>query len=77
MMGHQQMRKFRRGVIPAVIIAVGLLVGSLYLYFNLPNRQPATGFGPEWKCWGASAKGADFCIKKSVLNPANQTTPPN
>jgi hypothetical protein len=71
------MRKFRRGYFLAIVLAVGLVVGALSVYFNDPNRHPVTGFGPEWKCWGASAKGAGFCIKKSVLDPANPATPSN
>jgi hypothetical protein len=71
------MRKFRRGDIPAIILAVGLVAGFLYLYFNDPDRQQVTGFGPEWKCWGANAKGGGFCVKRSVLDQPKQTKPAN
>jgi hypothetical protein len=78
---QQRMRVFRhfpkRRDIPAIIVgfaAVGLL---LYLNLKHPDQQPATGFGPEWQCWGAGRGGTGFCMRKSLLDPANQTKTPN
>ena len=75
---HQTMRKFRRGDIPAVVIAIALAAFFLFGLFKYPNpdQQRLSNFGPEWKCYGVSKGGASFCIRKSVLNSANQTVGP-
>jgi hypothetical protein len=76
---HQTMRKFRRGDIPAVVLAIVLGTYWLYTYFKRPDWHAPSGFGSEWQCTGPGARSAapDFCIKKPPVDPANQTTPPN
>jgi hypothetical protein len=73
------MRKFRRGDIPAVVVALLLSSFWLYMYFEHRDWRPPSGFGPEWKCTesGARGGGPDFCIKMPPENAASQTTTPN
>ena len=63
--------------IAAIAIAIGIAVGLLFMSLEYPNRQGSTGFGPEWQCTarGARGGGPDFCIKKDLLKPAEQTPP--
>ena len=73
------MRKFRRGDISAIVLAVVLGTFWLYTYFNRPDWSPPSGFGPEWRCTdrGVRGGGPDFCIKKPLANSALQTTTPD
>jgi hypothetical protein len=74
---HQQMPKSRRGDIAAIVIAIAVVGGFLYMSLKYPDWQAPSGFGPEWQCTerGAKGGGPDFCIKKQLLNPAGQTSP--
>lgn len=74
---HQPTRKSRRGDIAAIVIVTGIVGGFTYMSLKYPYWRPSSGFGPEWQCTGRGARGAgpDFCIKKQLLNPADQTSP--
>ena len=63
--------------IAAIVIAIGIVGGLLFVSLKYPGRQGATGFGPEWQCTarGARGGGPDFCIKKDLLKPAEQSPP--
>jgi len=63
--------------IAAIVIAIGIAGGFLYMSVKYPGRRGASGFGPEWQCTANGARGAgpDFCIKKELLKPAEQAPP--
>jgi hypothetical protein len=63
--------------IAAIVMAISIAVGLLYVSLKFPDGQGASGFGPEWQCTarGARGGGPDFCIKKDLLKPAEQTPP--
>jgi hypothetical protein len=77
MISMQSIRELRRGDIAAIVLAIGLAGGFLYMSAKYPNLQTPSGFGPEWECTGRGARGAgpDFCVKKELLKPAVQTPP--
>jgi hypothetical protein len=61
----------------AIVMAIGIAAGLLYMSSKYPDLRTPSGFGPEWQCSGRGARGAgpDFCIKKDLLKPAAQTPP--
>ena len=71
------MRKSRRGDIAAIVIAIGVLGGFLYMSVKYPDWRAPSGFGPEWQCTARGARGGGpaFCIKKQLLDQAGQTSP--
>ena len=77
MISMQDIRELRRGDIAAIVLAIGLAGGFLYMSLNYPNFRARANFGPEWECSGIGARGAgpDFCVKKALLKPATQTPP--
>lgn len=64
--------------IVACVLGIAVVVGCLYMTLKHPDLKRPSGFGPEWQCTERGIIGGDpsFCIKKELLNPANQT-PPN
>ena len=66
----------RDAVKSRVVIVVFAAGGFQYVSLRYPDWLRPSGFGPELQCTerGASV-GLDFCIKKQLLNPADQTLP--
>ncbi len=67
----------RRGDIAAIVLAIGIAGVLLFMSLKYPDLRTPSGFGPEWQCSGRGARGAgpDFCIKKELLKPTEQTPP--
>jgi hypothetical protein len=72
-----QMRKSPRADIASIVFVIAALVGILYIGLKPPDWQRPSGFGPEWQCTGRGPRGGgpDFCIKKQLLDRADQTSP--
>jgi hypothetical protein len=63
--------------IPAILITFVVVAVFLYVRLKYPDRQPASGFGPEWQCSGVGRGRAAFCIRKPATDSANRTTTPD
>ena len=57
-MPKQQMVRFKRSDIPGIVLVIVVLTFWLYVWFERPDWQSASGFGPEWQCNGPGARSA-------------------
>jgi hypothetical protein len=70
-MSKQQRLRFKRSDIPGLALVIVFLTFWLYMWFERPDWQPPSGFGPEWQCTAGGARGGgpSFCIKKPAVDP--------